>query len=58
MSAEAEHREGDQGVGGLEAERDPGDESNLGVDGLGASVGQAVFDRGEDPVTVRGDRAG
>ena len=31
VATEAEHRESDQGVGGSEAERDAGDESDLGI---------------------------
>lgn len=56
MAPEAEHGEGDQGVGGFEAEGDPGDESDLGVHRyLGPSVGEAVFDRGEDRFPVFDD---
>jgi len=40
VSAEAEHGEGDESVGGGEAEGDSGDESDLLVDGLDPSVGQ------------------
>ena len=48
MAAEAEHGEGDEGVGGFEAERDAGDESDLGVHCyLDASLGEAVLDGGE-----------
>ncbi len=48
VPAEAEHGEGDESVGGGEAEGDSGDESDFLVDGLDPSVGQAVFDRCED----------
>lgn len=57
MSAEGEHGEGDEGFGGTESERDAGDESDLGVHRFDAPVGQAVLDRGEDPVAVLHDRS-
>ena len=57
VAAEGEHREGDEGVGGSEAERDPGDQADLGVDRLDAPVGQAVLDRGEDRRLVFDDAA-
>ena len=57
MAAEVEHGEGDEGFGGLEAEGDAGDESDLGVYGLDASVGQAVLDGGEDRGLVLDDAA-
>lgn len=57
MAAKVEHREGDQGVGGGEAKGHPGDQSDLGVDRFDASVGQAMFDRGEDRVAVPHDPA-
>jgi hypothetical protein len=34
------------------------DQSDLGVDLLDAGVGEAVLDRGQDPVALLGDRAG
>lgn len=43
MAAEGEHGEGDEGVGGLESERDAGEEADLGVHRFDASVGEAVF---------------
>src|SRR4029078_8095527 len=57
VAAEAEHGEGDQWFGGGEPERDPGDESDLGVDRFDPSVGQAVRDRGEDRGLVFHDPA-
>ena len=57
MAAEGEHGEGDQGVGDVEAERDAGDESDLGVDRFDPAVGQAVLDRGEDRGPVFHDPA-
>ncbi len=35
MAAEAEHGQGDEGVGGFESEGDAGDEPDLGVDRFG-----------------------
>jgi hypothetical protein len=35
-----------------------GDQSDLGVDLLDPGVGEAVLDRGEDPVALLGDRSG
>ena len=42
MTAEAEHREGDDGLSGVEPERHPDDESDLRVHRLDEGVGQAV----------------
>lgn len=55
MTAKVEEREGDQGFGGLEPERDPGDQADLGVGRLDESVGQVVLDRGQDPGAVFDD---
>ena len=44
--------------GRVEPERASGDQADLGVDLLDAGVGEAVLDRGEDPVALVGDRAG
>ncbi len=52
MAAEAEHGQGDDGFGGVEPERDADDEPDFGVHGFDEGVGQAVFDRGDDRVTV------
>jgi len=48
VTAEAEQGEGDQGIGGLEPERDSGDQAGLGVGRLDQAVGQVVLDRGEE----------
>jgi hypothetical protein len=58
VTAEAEHGQGDDGFGGVEAERDADDESDLGVHGLDEGVGQPVFDRGDDGVAVTHDALG
>ena len=58
MTAEAEQGEGDQGIGGLEPERDSGDQADLGVGRLDQGVGQVVLDRGEDPAFVFDDALG
>ena len=57
MPAEGEHGQGDQGVGVGEAEGDAGEESDLGVDRFDESVGQAVFDGGQDLGAVGEDAA-
>lgn len=57
VAAEVEHGQGDEGVGGLEAEGDAGDEADLGVDRFDAAVGQAMLDRGEDRGLVFDDAA-
>lgn len=57
VGAEVEHREGDEGLRGAEPERDAGDESDLGVHGLDAPVGEVVLDGGEDRGAVFHDRA-
>ncbi len=44
MAAEAEHGEGDQGVGGFEAEGDAGDQPYPRVDRFDSAVGESVFD--------------
>ena len=55
VSCEGEHGQGDEGVGGGEAEGDAGEESDLGVDRFDESVGEAVGDGGEDLLAVAGD---
>ncbi len=48
MAAEAEHGEGDEGFGAVEAEGDTGDETDLGVGGLDEGVGQVGVQSGVD----------
>ena len=55
MAAEREQGEGDEGFGSVEAERDAGEQSDLGVGRLDESVGQVVLDRGEDSGPVLDD---
>ncbi len=57
VAAEVEHGEGDEGVGGFEAEGDAGDQSDSRVDGFDSAVGEFVFDRGEDRGAVFDDAA-
>ncbi len=64
MAAEAEHGEGDEGLGRFESEGDADDEFDFGihrylepVDGFDASVGEFVFDGGEDRGAVFDDAA-
>lgn len=52
---EVEYGQGDEGLGGVEPERDSGEEADLGVGRLDEPVGQVVLDRGEDPGTVCDD---
>jgi hypothetical protein len=49
VAAEAEQGEGDEGLRGLEPERHPGDQPDLGVGRLDQAVGQVLLDRREDP---------
>lgn len=55
MTAEVEHCQGDEGLGGVEPEGDAGDQARLGVGGLDESVRQVVLDRGQDPGAVLDD---
>lgn len=55
---EGEHRQGDEGVGAVEAEGAAGDQPDLGVDRLDTRVGEAVLDCGQDPGALLGDGAG
>jgi hypothetical protein len=52
---EAEHGDGDHGLGVVEAVGDAGQESDLGVDRLDEAVGHAVLDRSQDSGAVAGD---
>jgi hypothetical protein len=52
-----EEGQGDQGVGVVEAEGDPGDEPDLGVHGFGWGVGQAVVEGGVDLGAAAADPA-
>jgi hypothetical protein len=54
---EGQHRQGDQGVGAVEAEGAACEQSDLGVDRLDAGVGEPVADCGGDPGALVGDRA-
>ena len=55
MVSEAEHGNGDHGVGVVEAEGGAGQESDLGVDRFDEAVGEVVLDGGQDPGPVTGD---
>ena len=57
MAAEGEHGQGDEGFGVAEAERDAGQEPDLGVGGLDQGVGQAVVEGGVDGFAVFDDPA-
>src|SRR5699024_11501074 len=57
-SITSEAEQGERPVpGGLEAERETGEQADLGVGRLDQPVGQAVLDRGEYPGTVFETRA-
>ena len=53
----AEVDEGDQGVGGVEAEGAVADQADLAVEAFEAAVGEAEADGGEDAVAVGAERA-
>ena len=48
VAAEGEHGQGDERFGGVEPERDAGQQPDLGVGGFDQSVGQAVVEGGVD----------
>jgi hypothetical protein len=54
--AAGEQHERERGVGGVRAVGAAGDEPDLVVQGLGASLVDLEADRGEDPVAVLADR--
>ena len=58
MVAEAEHGEGDQDLGCVEAVGAAGDQADLAVDLLDPGVRESVLDRGLDPGALFGDRLG
>jgi hypothetical protein len=58
VAAEGEHSQGDQRLRGAEAERDPGEESVLGVGGFDQSLGEAIVEGGVDGLAVSHDAAG
>jgi hypothetical protein len=57
VAAEGEHGWGDERVGGVESERDAGQEPDLGVGGFDQSLGQAVLEGGVNRVAVSNDAA-
>src|ERR1041384_1813839 len=57
VSGEGEHDEGDDGVGGVEAEAASDDQACLGVGGLDQSVAHAGGQGGADGVVVAADAA-
>ena len=58
MSAQAEHGEGDEWLGGGESVGDAGDEPDFSVHRFDAAVGHVVLDGGQDAAAVSGDPAG
>src|SRR2546427_10350736 len=55
VTTEAEHRERDQGLGGVEAEGTSGEQPDAGVDGLDQGVREAVLQGDQDGVDVVAD---
>jgi len=55
VCAEAEHGEGDEGLGAVEAEGDAGDEADLGVGRLDQGVREAAVEGGVDRRAVLDD---
>ena len=58
VAAEGEHGQGDQRIGGAESERNPGQQSDLGVGGFDQPLGQAVVEGGVDGLAVAYDATG
>ncbi len=58
MSAEGQHREGDQGFWLPEPEGDPSQDADLGVGGLHEGVGHVVVQGRVERLTMFGDLAG
>ena len=57
VAAEAEHGEGDERLGGVEAEGDAGQDADLGVGRLDEGVGEVFSDGGFDLRSVSADLA-
>ncbi len=55
MAAESEHCEGDEGLGAVEPERDPGEQPDLGVGRFDQALGQTMVEVGVDRLAVSGD---
>src|SRR3989442_10563874 len=55
VTTEAEHRECDQGLGGVEPEGASGEQPDAGVDGLDQGVREAVLEGDQDGVDVVAD---
>ena len=58
MAAESEHCEGDERLGAVEPERDPGEQPDFGVGGFDEALGETVVEVGVDRTTVFGDPLG
>jgi hypothetical protein len=57
VAAEGEHGEGNECLRGAESERNPGQESDLGVGGFDQFLGEAVIQGGVDGIAVSDDAA-
>ena len=58
VAAEGEQYEGDEGLGAVEPERDPGEQTDFGVGRFDESLGETVVEVGVDRLTVSGDLFG
>ena len=58
MAAESEQGEGDERLGAVEPEGDPGEQPDLGVGRFDESLGETVFEVGVDRITVSADLSG
>ncbi len=58
VAAESEHCEGDEWLGTVKSERDPGEQPDLGVGRFDEALGETMFEVGVDRLTVSGDLSG
>jgi len=58
VAAEGEQGEGDEGLGAVEPERDPGEQPDLGVGRFDQALGETVVEVGVDGLTVSGGLLG
>jgi len=58
VASEGEQGEGDEGLGAVEPERDPGEQPDFGVGRFDEALGEAVVEVGVDGLAVSGDLFG